>query len=105
MTEVPIVQGWTGNLDFILEANGAAYDLSSASAVSAVAHRTGRSDAVVVDRAATVLDAAAGKVRFTPQSSDFTAKDGPYELRFKVTLGGQVVFFPNDSAIRLKVGY
>lgn len=97
MTSVSLVEGWTGPLDFALKANGAAQDLTGATVVLILSKR----DGVAVDTAAdvSIIDAAAGTVRYAPDATDLTYADNPYRARFKVTDGaGKITFFPSGEA-------
>jgi hypothetical protein len=42
-----------------------------------------------------VTDVALGKVSYTPDAADFVSTKGQYYARWKVTISGQVQFFPS----------
>ena len=44
-----------------------------------------------------ITDVALGKVSYTPDAGDFTALVGIYYARWKVTIGGQVQYFPSGE--------
>lgn len=94
--DISIVEGWTGNLDFQLLADGVAYDLSGFT-VTLSLFDTG-AKAVNTTSDVSVIDATGGKVRYTPDSADLTSRMSPYAARFKVTNGSAVVFFPSGQA-------
>lgn len=90
MATIEITEGWTGDLDFTLTADGAAVDLTGATVELVL---TTGSTVVDTSGDVTVVDAATGSVRYTPDPADLTP--GQYRAHWKVTDGGKVVFYPN----------
>ena len=99
--KVGIVEGWSGNIDFRLLADGSATNLTGMT-VAAVGYDRLKA-AVTLTGNVAVLSATGGTVRFTPDTGDFLEESGPYELRFKVTDGGLHVFFPSEEPISVTV--
>ena len=100
--DLPIVEGWTGDLDFALKADGAVVDLTGMT-VELLLYKA---DKTLVDTASdvTVPDAANGVVRYSPDPTDLLAADTPHTSRFKVTDGGgKVVYFPSGQLDRWTV--
>lgn len=91
-----VVEGWTGDLDFQLLADGNAQNISGNSIALIVQDHSGAS--VTFAGNISVPDATTGKVRFSPQPADLLAAKSPYNVRWKVTDGaGKVVFFPSGK--------
>lgn len=91
---IEVVEGWTGDLDFVLQADGVAVDLTGAT-VELILYK---SDETLIDTSSdiTVTDAASGAVSYSPDETDLLASESPLRSRFKVTDGsGKVVYFPN----------
>jgi hypothetical protein len=99
--KVGIVEGWTGNMDFRLLADGSTQNLTGMT-VNAVGYNRLKA-AVTLTGDLSILSATGGTVRFTPDTGDFLEAESPYELRFKVTDGGLHVFFPSDEPISVIV--
>lgn len=96
---LPLVEGWTGGLDFTLEADGSAVDLTG----MAVELLLYKNDGSFVDTSGdiTVTDAANGELTYFPDVGDLLASESPHRSRFKVTDGaGKVVFFPSAAMDR-----
>lgn len=91
-----LTEGWSGDLDFTLKANGVVQDLTGATVELILKTNEGRTIETTGNIA--VITPAAGLVRYSPDGGDFQYKMGPYTARFKVTfLGGRVVYFPNGA--------
>jgi hypothetical protein len=103
-TQVHIVEGWLGPIDFQLLANGVAQNLTGLTVTGKAFNRiNAMSD---LDGDISIVSASSGYVRLTPDAIDFNAANSPYELRFWVandTSGAGVVMFPNAEAISLIV--
>jgi hypothetical protein len=84
------VAGQTSPVDFTLKDGASAHDLTGYTAIELILRdRSG----VAVDVAGdvTVVNAAAGKVRYTPDAADLA--EGVYLARWKVTDGGGVPYY------------
>lgn len=92
-----IVEGWTGNLDFALTADGVAIDGTGSTVTLVLRTRNGMS--VPTTGKVAWLAQASGTVRYQPALADLKADQSPYEARFKVTDGSSKdVYFPNGQA-------
>ena len=101
MSEVSIVEGWTGDIEFQLKDDGTAADLGS-DTITAEA-RNKKRESVTLTGDLTIVTATDGKVRMNPDTGDFVSPQSPYELRFKRATGTGVVYYPSDDAVRLNV--
>lgn len=93
---VDLVEGWTGRLDFTLKSNGVAQNLTGMTVELILK----KSDGTPVDTASdvTIVDAAAGKVGYTPDAADLTSAASPLTARWKVIDGGgAVVYYPSRA--------
>ena len=99
--KVGIVEGWTGNIDFRLLADGSAQNLTGMTVVAVGYDRLRNAVTLIGD--VTVLSATGGTVRLQPDANDFIEAASPYELRFKVTDGGLDTFFPSEEPILVTV--
>ena len=99
--QVGIVDGWSGPLDFRLRDAGVAKDLTGYTLTAEA--RTRNKQSVPLTGDAVVLAATEGKVRLTPDVGDFVSAQSPYELRFKLTSGSDVLFYPSEEAVRIVV--
>lgn len=100
--QIDVTEGWTGDIDVQLLADGDAVDLSGATVELVLTGRDGV--AVTTTGDVTVFDAAAGKVRYNPDAADLAAAKSPYRARYKVTdAGGKIVFFPSGLGDTLRV--
>jgi hypothetical protein len=102
-TLVEIAEGWTDELGpFTLEADGSPVDLTGLT-VSLVLR--GRDGTLVTTTDDTRIDddPTSGKVYYTPDATDLSAAQSPYTLRWQVTDGDGIVFFPNGRADALVV--
>jgi len=100
--KVEFVEGWTGPLDFQLLNDGVMQDLTTMTVTGQARNRLN----ALVDLSSDVaiLTATEGKVRLTPDATDFDNALSPYELRFKVVdATTAVVFFPSGEAVTLIV--
>jgi len=99
---ISVTEGWTGPLDFILQSDGAAQDLTGMTVTLVL---TGVDGTIATTTGnVSVTDAAAGKVRYSPDATDLLSAKQPYRGRWKVTDGaGKIVFFPNGEADLWKV--
>lgn len=102
MTVDNLVEGWTGDLNYTLYTDGAAFNGTGMTVAAQIYDRsfslmnpTGKTAWVV---------AASGTVAFTPADGDIKAERSPYWVRFKVTDGaGKIVLFPTEDAIKWMV--
>lgn len=102
MAGVELVAGWTGPLDFQLLADGAPQNLTGMAVEMLL--KTSGGDIIDTSGDLALLDAPAGKVRFSPDPADLVATASPLVSRFKVTDGlGKVVFFPSGEPDDWKV--
>lgn len=100
---IAVVEGWTGALEFILKADGAAVDLTGITSVTVEAKKLDGS-AVTLAGTTAVTDAANGKVTFSPAAADLKEADSPYLVRFKVTDGSsKITYFPSGDAFTWKI--
>lgn len=91
-----LVEGQTAPVDYKLLADGAAYDLTGCT-VTTIA-RTNAGAAKTLAGSTTVLVAASGTVRFSPDAADFVASDFMLRVRFKVTRAdSKIEFFPTGE--------
>lgn len=99
--KIGIVEGWTGNMDFRLLADGSPQNLTGMTVAAVGYDRLKASVAFSGD--VSILSATGGTVRLTPDTGDFLESGSPYELRFKVTDAGLDVFFPSEEPISVTV--
>lgn len=99
--KVGIVEGWTGNMDFRLLADGEPQNLTGMGVVGVAYNRL--KTPVTLTGDVSILSATGGTVRLTPDASDFLESQSPYELRFMVTDAGLDVFFPSEEPISVIV--
>lgn len=86
----------------LLDADGAAVDLTGASVALCVAPAAGGAR-IVDDAAAEVTDAAAGKVSYTWKAAD-TEAPGTFFAQWKVTFADESVqSFPNDGFMAVRI--
>lgn len=95
-----LTAGQTEPIDYLLEADGAPVNLSGMT-VELVLHRP-NGDLVDVAGDVTTEDAAAGRVRYSPDAADLAP--GHYLARWKVTDGGgKVGYFPRGAPLAWSV--
>jgi len=92
---ISVVEGWTGDLNFQLLADGAAYNLTGTTVTLVLLDSNGATIDTTGDLS--VTDAVLGKVRYSPDAGDFRASVSSYSARVKVALGSQVIFFPSGA--------
>lgn len=95
MTTIELVEGWTGNVDFTLLADGTAVNLTGSTVTLTLRDRTG----TVIDTTSdvSVPTPASGVVRYSPDAIDLTASGSPYSARWKVVDGSsKVTYFPSS---------
>lgn len=92
-----IVEGWTGNVDAQLKADGLAVDLTGMTLALILRDEDGT---VVTTTGVTVSSSTSGKVTYAPGSSnDLKSSKSPYSAHWKVVDGtGKIVFFPSGKA-------
>lgn len=91
-----IIEGWTGDLDFQLKSDGVVVNLSGMTV--ALILQDSNNAPVSFAGTTVILDAATGKVRFSPNAADLVAAKSPYNARWKVTDGAsKIVFFPSGT--------
>jgi len=94
---INLVEGWTGNIDYQLKADGIAVNLNGLT-VSIVARKQDGA-AITLTGTLTITDEPTGKVRFAPGATDILAASSPCQVRFKVTDGfSKVTYFPSGGA-------
>jgi hypothetical protein len=99
---INVVQDWTGPLDFRLEADGSAVDLTGTTPLLILSEENGAS--ITLAGTSALLTATGGTVRFTPATGDLIK--GGYRGRWKITDGSSNdVYFPNEEADTWKVRY
>lgn len=100
--DVQLTEGWTGPVDVQLLADGVAVNLTSCTVALVLTGRDGV--AVTTTGNVTIIDAAAGKVRYSPDAADLDADQSPYRARYKVTdVLGKIVYFPSGVGGRVRV--
>jgi hypothetical protein len=95
--ELPLVEGWTGDIDLQLLAGGTPVNLAGMTIEMVLKDKNG----VAVDAAGDVviLDPATGYIRVSLDPADLVAAATPHSVHFKVTdSGGKSVFFPSGPA-------
>lgn len=98
-----VVEGWTDELGpFTLKADGVAVDLTGMTVALVLTDVLG---ATVTIAGSTRVDSdpTTGKVYYQPTAADLTNALQPYKLRWRVTDGADVVFFPNAAADTIAV--
>jgi hypothetical protein len=96
MTDIKVVEGWTAALDFQLMADGVAQNLTGMTVTLELRDRAG----LVINTTGnvSVVDAPTGKVRYSADSGDLVAANGPYRARWKVVDGAsKVSYFPSGE--------
>lgn len=88
-----LVEGWTERIRYRLYADGVSPSLSGAT-VALIAHSR-QGVALTMAGTAGVVDAGTAEVYYDPAANDFSAANSPLQVRWKVTIGGKVAFFPN----------
>lgn len=99
-----VVEGWTDELGpFTLKADGAAVNLTGLTIEPILKDKNG--DQVTIEASQYRIDGTptTGKVYFTPATGDLLNSLQPYKLRWKVTDGSDVVYFPNAAADTINV--
>jgi hypothetical protein len=91
------VEGWTTPIDYQLKKNDLPFDATGTTVETELRDKNGT---VVAEAGSTAwLDPVLSKVRYTPSAADLTAARSPMKVRFKVTAGGQVAWFPRSSNV------
>jgi hypothetical protein len=97
-----IVEGWTEPLDFELW-----YDTSNklnGVGMLPTAEATDKNGVkLTLPGTTTWVDAANGRVRYSPSGVEFTAVSSPYGFRIKVQAAGKNAWWPNASPLPLVV--
>ena len=96
-----VVEGWTGVLDFTLRVAGTVENLTDDTVTLILTDKDGNTVQTTGDMS--VLVAANGTIRYTPDVTDLLASGSPYKARFKVDSGTDVRFFPNGPADEWRV--
>lgn len=97
-----LVHDWTAPLDFTLEEEGAAVNLTGCTVTAVLRDKSGV--ALALTGSVSVVTPASGLIRWSPAAGDIDAASGPCALRFKVTFGGLDKFYPNGHAIKVNIG-
>jgi hypothetical protein len=97
---IDLVEGWSAPLDFLLTVDGAPSDLTGLTLRGQAFNRL--KNAVVLTSNVVTASATGGKVRLTPDTSDFLMAGSPYELRFYATQNGNE-YWPSQEAIQVLV--
>lgn len=98
MAAIDLTEGWTGQIQVQLQADGTAYDLTGLEV--ALVTRTPCGVEGIYTTSGTQfehVDSTCGIVGFTPTTSDLTVDDGPYLIKVRVTSGTSKVYFPNGA--------
>jgi len=100
MAVTEIVEGWTEPLEWLLLNDGAAPSQPLTGTIEPIIKDA---NGIVVDVTgdSAIVDAATWKVRYTPDAADFTV--GTYTIRWQITQGGAVFFFPNGAPDIIRV--
>jgi hypothetical protein len=96
MATIELTEGWSGSIDLQLQADGAAYDLSSKTVT--FIKRTASGVEWIATTSGSQLEQVAstcGLIRYTPTTGDLLVVDQPYWIKVRVTSGPSNVFFPN----------
>ena len=97
MAQEELVEGWTDPITQQLLNDGAAVNLTGCTVELLLYDANGR--AITHSGAASVFEAATGKVKFQPGASDLLASKSPLRVRWKVTDDAdEISYFPNASA-------
>jgi len=102
-TITQIIEGWSNPLQYRLESNGSAYDLSG---MTVVPHCENKYGTVVSSSSELTTDSSTGGlVSWNPASTDtIKAAHGPYLLQFLVYDGqDDLGIFPSGEPIQLRV--
>jgi hypothetical protein len=92
-----ITEGWSGPLEFQLKVNGTVPGTPlSVTPVLILRDKFGVDIETVADVA--VSDANLWKVTYTPDVVDLNAERSPYSAHWKITSGGQDIYFPSGAA-------
>lgn len=91
-----LVEGWTKPINEQILSNGSPYNLSGLT-VTLVAYPKGSRTSKTMSGVITVIDAANGKVQFTPAANDLLSIESPYAVRWKMTNGGVEYFAPQGA--------
>lgn len=94
MAQEHFVEGWTDPIDYQLKKGdpAASFDATGMSVAIVMADLKGVS--ITLTGTIAWQDAAVSKVRFTPAAADLKAADSPLRVRFKVTNGAAIAYFP-----------
>lgn len=87
--------------DVLLDTKGRAIDLTGAT-VNFVMRGPAGCGQVVIDRAATIVDAKGGAVQYTWLAGD-TDRAGSFIAVWRVTAGGKSMDVPNDSYLTVRI--
>lgn len=90
-----VVEGWTERIRQQLFADGVAQNLTGATVALVAYSRTGT--LLTLSGTAGVETAATGIVYFDPASTDLKASNSPLLVRWRVTIGGKVAYFPSHA--------
>jgi len=91
-----VVEGWTGDIDFVLKQAGVARNLVGASVELRLFDKSGVE--ISEGGSLALLDAANGTVRYSPGANDFLRSNSPLYARVEVTSGGKLTFHPSENA-------
>jgi hypothetical protein len=95
MAEEKLVEGWTDPINQQLLNDGAAVNITGCTIALLLYDKAGV--LITLTGTTSIVDAATGKVRFSPGSSDLTVARSPIKARWRVTdSSSKVSFFPND---------
>ena len=98
-----IVEGWTGALPFTLDADGAPIDLTGLTVQIVLRDCHGT---LLLDSSSgvAVTSNTGGAVTYTAHSTGtFVRTKTPYLVRFRVTDGSAIVYFPNSEEDLIRV--
>lgn len=98
-----LVQGWTQRIIYQLKQDGAPMPLTGLTVDMLLYDATGKP--VVFAGTADVLDEPTGKVYFDPAPADLVKLKSPYSVRWRITNGPNVTFFPNSAPEQWTVAF
>lgn len=103
--DLPLVQGWTGRIEYQLKSDNVSQALTTADSVAPWIFDKNEAVVATSSGQVDVITASCGHVGWNPASTaTLTAAGAPYTMRFRVSDGlGKTVFYPNDDPVRIGV--
>lgn len=93
---IEVVEGWTGELDFVLAQDGTATNLTGATVELRLFDKGGVE--ILEAGSLVVLTPLEGVVRYSPAVGDLLRTNSPLRARVKVTNTGKDTFYPSSAA-------